>query len=213
MSTLSISQRESLTATAERYSNSLTPQALSYLSARGITQEVASTFLLGSVVDPEAGHELANGMISIPYRTPAGIVGMKFRRIDDGTPKYLWPTGQKVGLFNVVDLHKRSNAIAICEGEIDTIVLSGIVGIPAVGVAGVSQWKPWFPKLFEAYARIFIFADNDVKEDGRNPGQELAKRIKEDLNTAVIVGLDANLDVNDTYLQYGSEWFMDKVGE
>jgi len=150
-------------------------------------------------------------MISIPYRTPAGIVGLKFRRIDDGTPKYLWPTGQKVGLFNVVDLHRSSDTIAICEGELDTIVLSGLVGIPAVGVAGVSQWKPWFPKLFESYSRILILADNDVKEDGRNPGQELAKRIKEDLNSAIIVGLDANLDVNDTYLTYGAEWFHEKV--
>lgn len=204
-------QRLSLTDAAQRYSSNLTPQALSYLAGRGITQEVASTFLLGSVVDPIAGHELAGGMLSIPYRTPAGIVGLKFRRLDDGTPKYLWPTGQKVGLFNVVDLHKPSDTIAICEGEIDTVILSGVVGIPAVGVAGVSQWKPWFPKLFESYGRILIFADNDVKEDGRNPGQELAKRIKEDLDKAEVVHLDANLDVNDTFLQYGADWFHGRL--
>ena len=170
-----------------------------------------STFLLGSVVDPAAGHELATGMISIPYRTPAGVVGMKFRRIDDGTPKYLWPTGQKVGLFNVVDLHEASNTIAICEGEIDTMVLSGMVGIPSVGVAGVSQWKPWFPKLFESYERILIFADNDIKEDGRNPGQELAKRIKEDLDKAEIVHLPDNTDVNEVYLSHGTSWFTERM--
>ena len=204
-------QRNLLTETATRYSKSLTPQALSYLAGRGITQEVASTFLLGSVVEPSTGHELAEGMLSIPYRTPAGIVGLKFRRLDSGTPKYLWPTGQKVGLFNVVDLHKPSNTIAICEGEIDTIVLSGIVGIPSVGVAGVSQWKPWFPKLFEPYQRVLIFADNDVKEDGRNPGMELAKRIKEDLDKAEVIHLDPNLDVNDTYLHYGEDWFLERL--
>jgi DNA primase len=204
-------QRQSLTESAERYASNLTEQALSYLQARGISQEVANTYLLGSVVDPSAGHELANGMLSIPYRTPAGVVGLKFRRLDDGTPKYLWPTGQKVGLFNVVDLHKPSNTIAICEGEIDTIVLSGIVGIPSVGVAGVSQWKPWFPKLFESYSRILIFADNDVKEDGRNPGQELAKRIKEDLDKADIVHLPDNTDVNEVLLSYGSSWFNDRL--
>jgi hypothetical protein len=48
-----------------------------------------------SVVDPIAGHELGEGMLSIPYITPAGVVGIKFRRLDEGTPKYLWPTGQK----------------------------------------------------------------------------------------------------------------------
>ena len=119
--------------------------------------------------------------------------------------------GSKIGLFNVNDLHKHSDTIAICEGEIDTVVLSGMVQIPAVGVAGVSQWKPWFPKLFESYSRILIFADNDVKEDGRNPGQELAKRIKEDLDRAVIVGLPANRDVNDTFLDSGPSWFTDRL--
>ena len=204
-------QRLLLTDAAQRYASNLTPQALSYLVGRGITQEVANTFLLGSVHEPSAGHELAIGMLSIPYRTPAGVVGLKFRRIDGGTPKYLWPTGQKIGLFNVLDLHKPSDVIAICEGEIDTIILSGVVGIPAVGVAGVSQWKPWFPKLFESYNKIYIFADNDVKEDGRNPGQELAKRIKEDLERAEIIHLDANLDVNDTFLARGSDWFYGRI--
>lgn len=204
-------QRASLTDAAERYSNNLTPQARSYLEGRGLTEEAISTYLLGSVVEPVAGHELATGLLSIPYRTPAGVVGLKFRRIDDGTPKYLWPTGQKVGLFNVMDLHKPSDTIAICEGEIDTIVLSGVVGIPAVGVAGVSQWKPWFPKLFESYSRILIFADNDVKEDGRNPGQELAKRIKEDLGNAEIIHLPDNTDVNEVLLQLGPQWFHDRL--
>ena len=150
-------------------------------------------------------------MLSIPYITPAGVVGIKFRRLDDGTPKYLWPTGQKIGLYNVGDLHKDSDTIAICEGEIDTLVLSGVVGIPAVGVAGVSQWKPWFPKLFEPYKRVLIFADNDVKADGKNPGQELAKRIKEDLSIAEVVHLEANSDVNDMFLKYGEGWFNHKV--
>ena len=162
-------------------------------------------------MEPSAGHEHALGRLSIPYITPAGVVGIKFRTIDGGTPKYLWPTGQKIGLFNVTDLHKFSDTIAICEGEIDTIILSGVVGIPAVGVAGVSQWKPWFPKLFESYGRILIFADNDVKEDGRNPGQELAKRIKEDLPAAIIVGLPGNQDVNDLYLAHGKDWFDERL--
>ena len=209
---LSKSQKELLTETAERYAQSLTPLAQSYLSARGITQEVASTFLLGSVVEPSAGHEHAEGRISISYITPTGVVGIKFRALDQETkPKYIYPTGQKVGLFNVPDLHRISDTIAICEGEIDTIILSGLAGIPAVGVAGVSQWKNHFPRLFESYSRIFIFADNDVKEDGRNPGQELAKRIKEDLDKAEVVHLPPNQDVNDVYLEHGADWFLEKV--
>ena len=208
---LNAEQKNLLTEAANRYSRNLTPQAASYLEGRGITKEVADRFLLGSVLEPSAGHEHSTGRLSIPYQTPTGVVGMKFRSIDGGTPKYLYPTGQKVGLFNVVDLHKYSDAIAICEGEIDTIILSGIVGIPAVGVAGVSQWKPWFPKLFEGYKNIYIYADNDVKEDGRNPGQELAKRIKEDLDKATVMQLPDNEDINDIYLNHGVEWFYDRL--
>ena len=208
---LNAEQKNLLTEAANRYSRNLTPQAASYLEGRGITREVADRFLLGSVLEPSAGHEHSTGRLSIPYQTPTGVVGMKFRSIDGGTPKYLYPTGQKVGLFNVVDLHKYSDAIAICEGEIDTIILSGIVGIPAVGVAGVSQWKPWFPKLFEGYKNIYIYADNDVKEDGRNPGQELAKRIKEDLDKATVMQLPDNEDINDIYLNHGVEWFYDRL--
>jgi len=208
---LNAEQRNLLTEAAEKYCSSLTPQAASYLEARGITAEVAHTFRLGSVVEPSAGHEHAVGRLSIPYLTPAGVVGIKFRSIDDTTPKYLWPSGQKIGLYNVLDLHRYSDTIAICEGEIDTIVASGIVGIPAVGVAGVSQWKPWFPKLFESYTRILIFADNDVKEDGTNPGQELARRIKEDLDKATIVQLPPNMDVNEIYLQLGKNWFDERL--
>lgn len=164
-------------------------------------------------MEPRAGHEHSVGRLCIPYRTPAGVVGMKFRAIDnETTPKYLYPTGQKVGLFNVLDLHKPSDTIAIAEGEIDTIVLSGIVGVPTVGIAGVSQWKNHFPKLFESYGKVFVFADNDVKEDGRNPGQELAKRIKEDIQNATVILMPANSDVNDTYLTYGVEWFYNRLG-
>ena len=208
---LNAEQKQLLTEAAERYYLNLTPQALSYLEARGITEAIAAKYLLGSVVEPSAGHEHSVGRLSIPYLTPTGVVGMKFRTIDDGTPKYLYPTGQKVGLFNVNDLHIYSDTIAICEGEIDTIVLAGIVGIPSVGVAGVSQWKPWFPKLFEGYSKVLIFADNDVKEDGRNPGQELAKRIKEDLDKATVVMLPDNQDVNEVFLTHGVEWFRDRI--
>ena len=162
-------------------------------------------------MEPSAGHEHSVNRLSIPYISPAGVVGLKFRAIDHSTPKYLWPTSQKVGMFNVGDLHKHSDTIAICEGEIDTIVLSALVGIPAVGIAGVSQWKPWFPKLFESYNRVLIFADNDIKEDGRNPGLDLAKRIKEDLDRADIIHLPGNEDVNDLFISYGTSWFYDRI--
>jgi DNA primase len=208
---LSAEQRQLLTEAAENYHTNINEQTASYLESRGITKKVAGSFLLGTVTNPIPGHEHAVGCLSIPYLTKAGVVGVKFRKVDNTTPKYLWATGQKIGMFNVIDLMHDIETIAICEGELDTVVLSGLCDIPAVGVAGVSQWKPWFPILFEGYKNVLIFADNDVKEDGRNPGMELAKRIKEDLNNATVIHLPENEDVNDVYLKHGAKWFQDKV--
>ena len=208
---LSLEQKRLLTDVAQRYHTALNAETASYLKSRGITKEAADTFLLGTVNDPAPGHEHAVGCLAIPYRTPTGVVGIKFRRVDGGTPKYLWPTGQKVGMFNVVDLHTHSDTVAICEGELDTLIMSGLVGVPAVGVAGVSQWKPWFPKMLEGFERIVIFADNDVKEDGRNPGMELAKRIKEDLDRAVVVNLPENRDVNQVFLDGEKDWLYERA--
>ena len=204
---LSLEQKTLLTETVARYYETLNAETASYLKSRGISKEVAATFLLGTVTDPAPGHEHAVGALSIPYLTKAGAVGVKFRKIDGGQPKYIWPTGQKIGMFNVNDLTLDTETMCICEGELDTIILSGMCGIPAVGVAGVTQWKDWFPMMLEGYKRVFVFADNDVKEDGRNPGMELAKRIKEDLNGAVVVNLPENKDVNDVFLREGADWF------
>jgi DNA primase len=208
---LSTEQKESLTETVAKYHEALNAETASYLKSRGITKEVAATFLLGTVTNPAPGHEHAEGCLSIPYITKSGVVGVKFRKIDGGQPKYIWPTGQKIGMFNVKDLIIDTDTMCICEGEIDTIILSGLCNIPAVGVAGVTQWKEHFPIMFEGYKRIFVFADNDVKEDGRNPGMELAKRIKEDLNSAVVVNLPENKDVNDMFLMHGTDWFKEKI--
>lgn len=208
---LSQEQKKLLTETAQRYHEALDAETASYLKGRGITKEAAATFLLGTVHDPAPGHEHAVGCLAIPYRTPTGVVGIKFRRVDGGTPKYLWPTGQKVGMFNVVDLHAGSNTIAICEGELDTLVMSALVDIPAIGIAGVSQWKPHFQKMLEGFDRVIIFADNDLKEDGRNPGMELAKRIKEDVEKAVVISLPENKDVNQVFLEDGAGWLFERA--
>lgn len=208
---LSLELKQSLTEIAHRYHTALDVQTVSYLRTRGITKEAADTFLLGTVSDPAPGHEHAVGCLAIPYRTPTGVVGIKFRRTDGGTPKYIWPTGQKVGMFNVVDLHTTSNVLAICEGELDTLTMSALVGVPAVGIAGVNQWKPHFPIMLEGKDRVVIFADNDLKEDGRNPGMELAKRIKEDVDRAVIVNLPENKDVNQIFVEDGKDWLYERA--
>lgn len=199
-------QQKLLLEAAQRYAQAISPEVLDVLAARGISELVAAKFQLGTVTEPHNGHEMHEGWLSIPYITASGsCVGFKFRRIDDGKPKYGSPTGQKAHLYNVCDITVDSPHIVVCEGELDAVIVSGVLGIPAVGVPGVAAWKPHFPKLFNGYETIYIVGDNDIKEDGSNPGAEFSKKVANEVMNSVIVSLPPGMDVNEYYLAHGAD--------
>ena len=199
-------QSKLLLEAAQRYAQAISPEVLDVLAARGISELVAAKFQLGTVTEPHNGHEMHEGWLSIPYITASGsCVGFKFRRIDDGKPKYGSPTGQKAHLYNVCDITVDSPHIVVCEGELDAVITSGVLGIPAVGVPGVAAWKTHFPKLFNGYETIYVVGDNDIKEDGSNPGAEFAKRVANEVMNSVIVTLPPGMDINDYYLAHGAD--------
>jgi DNA primase len=199
-------QSKLLLEAAQRYAQEISPEVLVALAERGISEEVAARFEIGTVTKPINGHEMYEGWISIPYITAGGsCVGFKFRRIDDGKPKYGSPTGQKAHLYNVIDILDMSPYIVVCEGELDAVITSGILGIPAVGVPGVQAWKPHFPKLFNGYDSVYVVGDNDLKEDGSNPGAEFSKRVANEILNSIIVTLPPGMDINDYYLAYGAD--------
>ena len=199
----SIEQHKLLLVAANRYAQEVEP-ALKYLEERGISEEVAGLYRLGVVTEPAAGHEHYAGWLSIPYITANELcVGFKFRRLDGGTPKYGAPLGNKAHLYNVVDITKNSSSIVVCEGELDTVVVSGILGLPAVGVPGVASWKPHFAKLLNGYDTVYVVGDNDVKEDGTNPGADFSRRVASEVMNATIIELPAGMDINEYYLTNG----------
>ena len=199
-------QSKLLLEAAQRYAQTISQETLAVLEERGISEVVAAAFQIGTITDPINGHEMYAGWISIPYITAGGhCVGFKFRRLDDGKPKYGSPTGQKAHLYNVSDLTLPSKYIVVTEGELDAVVTSGVLGIPAVGVPGVAAWKSHFPKLFSGYETVFVVGDNDVKEDGSNPGAEFAKRVANEVMNSTIVTLPPSMDINDYYLANGAE--------
>jgi len=206
-------QSKLLLEAAQRYAQQISPEAIVALAERGISEEVAALYSLGSVVDPMNGHELHEGWLSIPYITALNhCVGFKFRRLDDGKPKYGQPVGQKTHLFNVIDTLADAPSIVICEGELDAIIISGVLGIPAVGVPGVASWKEYYSKLFNGFDTVYIAGDNDIKEDGSNPGAEFARRVAGDLVNGQIVQLPAGMDINDYYLTNGPEQLSNLLG-
>mgnify|MGYP000555987457 CR=1 FL=1 len=199
-------QSKLLLEAAHRYAQQISPEALVALSERGISEEVAALYMLGTVTDPINGHEMHDGWISIPYITAmGGCVGFKFRRLDDGKPKYGSPTGQKAHLYNVTDTTILSKHIVVCEGELDTVIVSGVLGIPAVGVPGVQAWKPHFVKLFTGYDTVYVVGDNDIKDDGTNPGAEFSRRVSQEVMNSRIVSLPPSMDINDFYLTHGKD--------
>lgn len=139
-------------------------------------------------------------------------VGFKFRRLDDGKPKYGSPVGQKAHLFNVVATLSDKSSIVICEGEFDAIIMDAVVGIPAVGVPGVAAWKPFYPKLFGGFDMVYVIGDNDVKEDGSNPGAEFSKRVAGELINGQIIQLPPGMDITDFYLANGKDATANLVG-
>jgi hypothetical protein len=50
-----------------------------------------------------------------------------------------------------------------------------------------------------------VVGDNDVKEDGTNPGAEFARRVQGELTNGTIVTLPPNTDINEYYLSNGPE--------
>ena len=200
----SIELSKSLIEAANRYADQVDEATLAYLAGRGISEEVAALYSLGTVTDPLPGHEQHTGWLSIPYITVNNhCVGFKFRRLDEGKPKYGSPMGQKAHLYNVTDITKNSTRIVVCEGELDTVVVSGILNLPAVGVPGVQAFKPHFVKLLGGYETVYVVGDNDVKEDGSNPGAEFAKRVASEVMNSQIVQLPPNTDINEYYLKHG----------
>ena len=198
-------QSKLLLEAAQRYAQAISPEALAVLDARGISEVVAAKYQIGTITEPINGHEMYQGWISIPYITAGGsCVGFKFRRVDEGKPKYGSPTGQKAHLYNVADITIMKPYIVVCEGELDTVIVSGVLGIPAVGVPGVAAWKSHFPKLFGGYETVYVVGDNDVKEDGSNPGAEFSKRVANEVMNSTIVTLPPNMDINDYYLAHGA---------
>ena len=210
---LSPVQLKSSLEAAIQYNKDLSAEAINFLADRGISKEVADQYLLGSIVLPVAGHENYKGWLSIPYLTVMGhCVGFKFRRLDEGKPKYGAPLGQKGHLYNVSDIILSSEYIAVCEGELDTIIASAILGVPAVGVPGVQAWKSHFTRMFTGYGRVYIIGDNDLKEDGSNPGAEFSRMVAQEVINSTIVSLPAGMDLNDLYLAKGIEETKRTIG-
>lgn len=199
------SQKELLGQASKKYNQNIY-QAEDYLRSRGITMEVARLARLGVVVEPEVGHEIYQGRLSIPYVTKSGVVDLRFRSLNPAVePKYMGLTGADTKMYNVLDVERAGDFIAICEGELDTLTLSACVGIPCVGVPGANSWKKHYTRLLADFERVYVFADGD------QPGKEFATSLSRELPVTIVNFPDGE-DVNSYYIKYGADAIREKAG-
>lgn len=202
-------RRDFLESATASYAATLkdSPEAIEFLKGRGITGDVALRFRLGCVLTPLENHDGMQGMLSIPYITPTGVTAIRFRRLHGDGGKYHQETGSFSPLFNVRDLHRPERYVAICEGELDAVVMSGLCGIPAVAIPGTGVWGKRgkiYSRLFQDYDKVFIVMDPD------KAGQDVAPNIAKYVPNPVNIILP--MDVNDTFIREGAEFIQRELG-
>lgn len=212
------SQKQSMRKAAEKYNGQINQSLASYLTARGITKQAANGFLLGLVSDPEPEHQEYEGRLAIPYITHSEqVVGFKFRCIEcvkcEGHGKYLGLPGQRAHLYNSRVLATSQPLVAVVEGELDAVILSAVVGVPAVGLSGGGAWLPHFPRCFDGVERVAVVMDNDRKPDGSNPGQGFTEKLLRDLPRGFNVKPPEGMDLGEWYLSEGPEPIRKALGQ
>lgn len=168
---------------------------------RGLGAETVGTAMLGVVGEgclPE--HERFLGMLCIPYFDKfERVIGVRFRRLDNGKPKYNQPSGRPTLLYRPWSVENQTVA-HVTEGELDALSLveagfSGVVGVP-----GATNWKDWYPVLFEPVDTVFVWGDGD------EAGSLFAGRVVESLpGKARVVGVPSGMDVNALLVDRGVE--------
>jgi DNA primase len=203
---LSQDARNSLEQATLEYQKQI-DEAARYLTGRGISKDAANTHRLGYVHEPMIGHEDMRGRLAIPYVTPTGVIDIRFRGIEpEQSPKYLSRSGAGQHIYNVPAFEIDSDFIAVCEGELDTIITHSMCNIPAVGLPGANGWKSWYARAFQDYRKVFVLTDGD------QAGKDLGKKIMQAIDVAVVVSMPDGMDVNDVFLNEGSDGVRKRIG-
>lgn len=195
-----------------RYHEALTPEVTTYLAERGLGQGAVRGSLLGLVSDPDPLHEEFRHRLSIPYITPTGIVTMRFRCLENhdcreiGCPKYTQPSGEPTHIYNVQALHDADTVIGVCEGEIDAISATW-AGLPSVGIPGATNWKPFWYRLFDDFARVIILGDGD------KAGRGFTSKLSHAIPGGEAKVMPEGMDVNSFIVERGNESFISYVFE
>ena len=189
-------------------------------------------FQLGAVLDASVSHEQAEGMISIPYLTPAGTVQIRFRKApwSSAKMKYWQTAGSQIRMFNTNALLDPDRYIYVTEGEFDAIAATQ-AGLPAVGIGGINGWRDHFYSMLKGFDRIVFLADRDSASDSAegkpkpddwpedkewnpitNAGLNFATKHADAMEGGVVIQMPEGYDVNSYLTEHGPEALRKHAG-
>jgi DNA primase len=179
-------------------------RAEEYVTARGISDKAASALRLGLVPAGTEGFESFANRLAVPYlNMRKQVTGFKFRSLDpESDAKYLAIDGFETTLYNIQALNTPQGVIALCEGEADVWSFTTL-GVPALGVPGVSSWKPHHKRILDGFTILYWPHDDKA-------GHGFAKGLKEFLPEVVMCQIPGGMnDINEA-LQAG---YGDRIRE
>lgn len=142
-----------------------------WIKDRGFTEDTVRRWGLGfDPLGPTLAHERVGPGCTIPFRDPEGhLLGVIFRRLGDGFPRYIYPRGfdrlgSLFGSWNLRDVSGKAfkDPVVIVEGSTDCIRVCQS-GIPAVAQYGSSISPRQVMILRRASVReVVLFYDYDT---------------------------------------------------
>jgi hypothetical protein len=189
----------------DKYHDSLFPNAVDYLKARGLTNETIERFKLGfcstdyydeysNKVAEDSGiiyqnFPILSNRIVIPYVYHDEVVDLRGRILDSiftykkNTPTYVSLSGSHESrgagfLFNH-DIIDKENLIVITEGEFKAIIAIQY-GFPVVATPGIFGWNTKWSIKFKDKETILV-ADNERISGLRSPAYLMAKLLLKEI--------------------------------
>lgn len=157
-----------------------------YLSERGLSEEICKEYDITWTPD---------GRLQIPVKDINGkVLFNKYRRnpyITTG-PKYTYDFGSKASLFGADKLKTNATTVLVCEGELDAVLATQLLGPAIIGVSSTGGCGTWNEEWNELLAKkhVYILYDSDI------PGVMGSIKVHNKIPNSRVLFLPQNMKMN-----------------
>lgn len=140
-----------------------------------VSKECGWRGILSGKTCPRCGGAVAAVVwwVSVPYLTPAGKVSLvKYRSVPPAEKAFEREAGGTTGLFGAWRLTGKESRLVVVEAELDAVAVWAM-GLPAVAIAGSTNWKDEWLEHFESVDEVILAGDAD------DPGVDAMLKVAE----------------------------------